>query len=465
VERQLEVGIAYAQEQGLSYVVFTDRTSAYRKEVVRRDYEAILNAIRARRLKRVVSYKIDRQYRQVEELMDVIKIADRGRVPLTLIGVDDEDVFDLTTAKGCDEAIGRVLEAQRESRRTSERVRNQRRKAREQGIPSPGPAAFGWRDKLHHDEVEAEVLRQAYRSFLHGSSLKAIGDRWHEAGLKGARGGIWTVSTVKRVLTNPRNAGRLTHTYETFDDQGNKRTVTEVVRTDAFEAIVDPETFDAVQRELARRSKPQRHPRHRSMLTGLIRCGRCGLKLKRAAGRGRPIYRCWTGNIGPTRGCGLTISAEYLEPFIEDSLFGYVDSPEFARSLAERHETGSRRAELAGERDRLIKRRDWLRKQMLAGNYDDDLSEYEQDVRELGEQIRQVDAQLAEFQSVHPAAQWMGNGAGLREAWGARFDNDERRTLIEDAFGHIAVKAVGFRVGGFDPKRIELGVDFTVPGP
>jgi hypothetical protein len=125
----------------------------------------------------------------------------------------------------------------------------------------------------------------------------------------------------------------------------------------------------------------------------------------------------------------------------------------------------ARRAELAGKRDRLIKRRDWLRKQMLAGNYDDDLSEYEQDVRELGEEIRQVDVQLAEFQSVHPAAHWMGNGAGLREAWGARFDNDEKRTLIEDAFGHITVKAVGFRVRSFDPKRIELGVDFTAPGP
>jgi hypothetical protein len=59
----------------------------------------------------------------------------------------------------------------------------------------------------------------------------------------------------------------------------------------------------------------------------------------------------------------------------------------------------------------------------------------------------------------------MGNGAGLREAWGARFDNDEKRTLIEDAFGHITVKAVGFRVRSFDPKRIELGVDFTAPEP
>ena len=93
VERQLEIDIAYAQEHGLSFVVFADRKSAYRKGVVRKDYISLLDAIRARRIKRVVSYKLDRLYRQVEELMDVIKIADGGRVPVTLIGVDDEDEF------------------------------------------------------------------------------------------------------------------------------------------------------------------------------------------------------------------------------------------------------------------------------------------------------------------------------------------------------------------------------------
>src|SRR5947209_4089645 len=83
--------------------------------------------------------------------------ADGGRVPITLIGVDDEDVFDLTTGKGCDQAIGRVLEAQRESRRISERVKLERRKAREKGIPGPGMPAFGWQDKYSHDEMQAEV--------------------------------------------------------------------------------------------------------------------------------------------------------------------------------------------------------------------------------------------------------------------------------------------------------------------
>src|SRR6266568_5814743 len=47
VERQLEIGIAYAQEHGLSYVVYFDRKSAYVKGVVRPDYNAALDAIRA----------------------------------------------------------------------------------------------------------------------------------------------------------------------------------------------------------------------------------------------------------------------------------------------------------------------------------------------------------------------------------------------------------------------------------
>src|SRR5215831_650794 len=205
VERQLEICIEYAQERSLAYVVFTDRKSAYRKGVTRKDYNALLNAIRARRIRRTLSYKIDRLYRQVEELMDVIKIADRGRVPVTLVGVDDDDVFDLTTAKGCDQAIGRVLEAQKESRRISERVRMERRKAREKGIPGPGSAAFGWHDKTHHDDEQAEVLHQAYQSVLHGTSLRALVLRWNRAGYKTARGKNWSINSLRVALTNQRN--------------------------------------------------------------------------------------------------------------------------------------------------------------------------------------------------------------------------------------------------------------------
>jgi hypothetical protein len=258
-----------------------------------------------------------------------------------------------TTGKGCDQAIGRVLEAQKESRRISERVKTERRNAREMGIPGPGAAAFGWRDKLHHDETEAEAVRQAYESILHGGSLRAIVMKWTAAGFTTARGFLFGATDVRKVLTNQRNVGRLTHSYEAFDEKGNKRTVTEIVRDDAFPPIVDRDTFDAVQRVLAERAKPYHHPRRRHMMTRLVRCARCngGIMNRNTVG-GRVVYRCLNGK-GKHVGCGMQVSAEHLHDLVEDTLFRYVDSAGFARRVADRRETGSRRAELIEKRDRL----------------------------------------------------------------------------------------------------------------
>lgn len=459
VERQLEIGIAYAQQERLSYVVFLDRgKSAYRKGVVRTGYNAALAAIRARRIRHLVAYKIDRLYRQVGELMEIIDIADGGRVPITLIGVDDDERFDLTTGKGCDQAIGRVLEAQKESRRISERVRTERRKAREMGIPGPGAAAFGWKDKFHHDEREAEAVRQGYASILHGGSLRAIALRWTAAGFRTARGSVFGISDVRKVLTNQRNVGRLTHSYTAFDDKGNKRTVTEIVRDDAFEPIVDRETFDAVQRVLEARVRPHSHPRRRHMMTRLVRCAQCnGGAMNRNNVHGRMVYRCINGK-GKNIGCGITIDAGHLHALVEDALFRYIDSPGYMRRVTERRETGTRRAELIAKRDRLIKRREVLRKAMLADDHDEDLHGYQQDVRALGEAIRDVEAELSLYPAVNPAARWAGNGAGLREAW-AGFDDDEKRAIIEDAFGTITIHRTSKRGKGIDPDRVEFGVD------
>jgi site-specific DNA recombinase len=459
VERQLEIGIAYAQRERLPYVVFFDRgKSAYRKGVKRPHYEAALNAVRARRLKRLVAYKLDRVYRQVEELMDIIKIADDGRVPVTLIGVDDDERFDLTTGRGCDQAIGRVLEAQKESRRISERVKTERRKAREMGIPGPGAAAFGWRDKLHHDEKEAEAVRQAYESILHGGSLRAIAMRWTAAGFTTARGSLFGATDVRKVLTNQRNVGRLTHSYQAFDEKGNKLTVTEVVREDAFPQIVDVETFDAVHRILDQRAKPHNHPRRRHMMTRLVRCGQCdGGVMNRNNVNGRMVYRCLNGK-GKHVGCGMQVNAQHLHDLVEETLFRYMDSPGYARRVAERRETGSRRAELIEKRDRLAKRRDALSDALLNEEYGDDLDQYRRDVRRFGEQIKGIDDELALFPAVSPAARWAGHGAELRETW-KTFDDDEKRAIIEDAFGRITIHKTAKRGKGIDPDRVEFGVD------
>lgn len=180
--------------------------------------------------------------------------------------------------------------------------------------------------------------------------------------------------------------------------------------------------------------------------------------MTRTTVEGHLTYRCWKYRAGKKVGCGVTISAAYLEPFVEKALFEYMDSREFAQTLMERGEVGTRKADLIAEKERLTKLRDGLSERMQARDYDDDLLGYERDVRRLGEQLRDVNAQLALFEPVHPAAVWAGKGAELQKAWGARLDTDEKRAIIQDAFGSVMVKPTTLPGRRFDPTRIELGV-------
>jgi hypothetical protein len=154
----------------------------------------------------------------------------------------------------------------------------------------------------------------------------------------------------------------------------------------------------------------------------------------------------------------MCVNANYLHAYVEDTLFRHLDSPLFARRVAERRETGTRRAELIAEKDGLAKRREVLRRAMLSGDYDDDLEGYRQDVRELGIRIGLVESELAMSQPVNPAEEWTSKGAALREAWQG-FDDDEKRAIIKDALGYITVSRATRRGPGFDPKRIEFGIN------
>jgi hypothetical protein len=93
---------------------------------------------------------------------------------------------------------------------------------------------------------------------------------------------------------------------------------------------------------------------------------------------------------------------------------------------------------------------------MLGEEYGDDLDQYRKDVRKLGELVKAVDDELALFPAVSPAARWAGDGARLREAWKG-FDDDEKRAIIEDAFGRITIHNTPKRGKGIDPDRVGSG--------
>ena len=177
--------------------------------------------------------------------------------------------------------------AQEESRSISENVRWGHLRNME-----AGKVSLAWSHFLGYEkgpdglpkivEEEAKTVRTIFNRFLEGASLKTIARELTESGVTtGAGNTNWTGAGVKRILTNEKYKGDaiLQKTYiEDF--------LTKKVRInhgerkqwyvkDSHDAIVTPETFELVQKELARRTG--RGGRlYDSPFTNKIVCGDCG---------------------------------------------------------------------------------------------------------------------------------------------------------------------------------------------
>ena len=177
--------------------------------------------------------------------------------------------------------------AQEESRSISENVRWGKKRSMEAGkVSLPWSSFLGYEkgeDGLPKIvEKEAEIVRTIYKRYLEGASLHCIAEELNAAGIETPRKKAkWTSDGIRRILTNEKYKGdaRLQKTY--VDDfltkqvKINRGERKQWYIHDSHDAIVSAETFELVQKELARRSG--RGGRfYDSPFTGKIVCGDCG---------------------------------------------------------------------------------------------------------------------------------------------------------------------------------------------
>ncbi|WP_251390976.1 recombinase family protein [Mediterraneibacter agrestimuris] len=132
-------------------------------------------------------------------------------------------------------------------------------------------------------EDEAKIVREIYRRFLEGETVRMIADYLTSQGIPTPMGKEkWSVSTVMSILTNEKYKGdallQKTYTADflTKKSKKNHGEVPQYYIKDSHPAIIEPATFDLVQQEVERR-KPNRRQLHRSSpFTAKIICGECG---------------------------------------------------------------------------------------------------------------------------------------------------------------------------------------------
>ena len=219
----------------------------------------------------------------VDTLTTVRKLKEKG----VEVYFEKENIYTLD-AKG--EVMITIMSslAQEESRSISENVTWGKRRSMEEGKVSLAYKNFlgytkGEDGILEIVEEEAKIIREIYQLFLEGQTVRIIADYLTKQGIPTPMGKEkWSVSTVMSILQNEKYKGDalLQKTYVAdFLTKRVKKNCGEIPQyyiKDSHPAIIDPATFDLVQKEIARR-RPQRHKLHKnSPFTAKIICGDCG---------------------------------------------------------------------------------------------------------------------------------------------------------------------------------------------
>ena len=178
--------------------------------------------------------------------------------------------------------------AQEESRSISDNVKWGQRKRMEQGIPPGHFRVYGYHwegDTLVPTPEEAVIVKRIFQNFLDGKSRLETEREFAAEGITTRDGCHWVDSNIKSVLCNITYTGNLLLQKEFTADpiskkkKKNRGELPQYFVPNTHEAIIDKETFDYVQSEMARRRElgPLANKAlNTSFLTGKIKCAFCG---------------------------------------------------------------------------------------------------------------------------------------------------------------------------------------------
>lgn len=208
--------------------------------------------------------------------------------------------------------------AQKESARTSERVKWGQKRSMESGVVF-GRDLLGYAVKdgvLTVNPEEARTVRLIFHKFLNeGKGTHVIARELKEEGFRPKRGKQWSNTVILRILRNEKYAGDLvqqktyTPNYLNHRKKRNTGAVKTVCITNHHEPIIDRMTWEKAQEELKHRSPAETQKEkysNRYWCSGKLICGECGKSFvsrtkKRKDGSVYHTWRCSTAvNHGKT---------------------------------------------------------------------------------------------------------------------------------------------------------------------
>lgn len=292
-----------------------DRGASSKSKKPRPKYREMLEAIRAGEIDVVYAYSNSRLTRRRMELEELIQLHEATGVRFrTVVSGDD----DLSTADGRMVAAIKAAVDAAEAERISERVSRHARARAEAGEEHGGQRPYGWLegDRSQINPDEARIIEEAAARVIAGDSLNSIARDLNRRKIPTVTGAPWSISGLRRVLTNPRLAGIRTYNGERVAKGGWSPVFDELRHRLLVRLLTDPDRHQGSGN--ARKYR----------LTGLAICTTCRVPvvLRINSQKDRPTRRFYGCGV-----CGMIRKMEWVDTYtdgvMEEFLRGYKPKP------------------------------------------------------------------------------------------------------------------------------------------
>jgi site-specific DNA recombinase len=438
IERQEEACRALCAKEGWEVVgLYVDRNlSAFKKGVVRPEFDRLQADVKAGRINTVVIWKLDRLSRSVSDFSRFLEFVTEHGCALASVS----DAIDTTTPMGKSMLQITSVMAELEAATTGYRVAEAERHRARQGLwHGGGFRAFGYTRNGEIVPDEAAELRAMADALHGGQSLWAVAADLNERGILTTAGNTWTSRTLSQTLLAPRLRGVRVHRGDTYEGQ--------------WEGVFTESEHQSLIALLSSGWSPEnrKKAKYSHLLSGLMVCGRCGQRLRwhpgRAAKRNFPKYQC-SNEPGSKDACGrLAVVEDRADEVITGMLFAHIRaSADQVETLLDERSAQDLRDQV--EEDRSAKE-ELSRDRYIRRCIDDATFLARQE--ELDQRITTGEVQLAHL----TRRSSVDFGADL-DTWWQEATIEDKRAVLRVFIDRIEVAPVGKGGRQFKPERLTV---------
>jgi site-specific DNA recombinase len=399
-------------------------------------YERMLADLRDGHRDAVIVYHVDRLTRRPIELEQFVAAMDAAMVRHVRFVVGDSDI---TTGDGLLAVRMMGIVAAHESATKSRRILRKHAELAEQGRPNGGPLRpFGFEsDRVTVRQDEAAIIRTLVERFLAGESLRSLCTWLDAEGVTTVAGGPWRTPTLRNLVRSGRIAGLREHRGE-------------VVGKAVWPQIITPETRHRVLTRMQTQAATGRRAPRRYLLSGLLRCGKCGTRLFSAARQASRRYVC---SSGPDHGgCGrLTVVAGPVEQLIADAVLMRLGSPELAQALSGRasadHQAQAVAEQLEADRGQLEELAELYAAHSITAG------EWMTARGPIQARITEGERRLSRVTNTAALDGLLGVGDALAARW-SELNLDRQAAVVRTLVDHVVIQPVGPGQRSLDPDRV-----------